>query len=360
MHIQALARFSRSSSILFGTAFAGLVSILAGCSGASAPEAESASLCAPGEAVAAGDVAAKGMRLNGMRMNGIALNGINFNGVNLNGVTLNGISFNGAKFNGIRLNGPLLQGTKLNGISINGPVLQGTTLNGITFNGADLAGVELVGELSDGTTIPIFIDAVRQNPDPANADVVLYEVSYGADHAPLCGHDAGGAPLLATALANTWDPATGNRIDSKDRFTFACQGGALYKCVAAGYKPWKSVESASGPASLADLHQACTRMIRADYCGDGRSFTRDGTEIDLYDGLAIQTPASLDRASFAFEAAWGPNGATCVSKTRYPLPALPQCVIDRMSDSCETTPSAQPGAVGLMNRSSKDNACLVQ
>ena len=203
------------------------------------------------------------------------------------------------------------------------------------------------------------------HPAPAHADVVLYEVSYGAEHEPLCGRDAAGAPVLATALANTWDAETGARIDSADRFTFACQGGALYKCVEAGYKPWRSVETAEGVVSLADYHQACTRMLRADYCGDGRSFTRDGTEIDIHDILGVQTSDSAERPSFVHEAAWGPNGATCIAKTRFRLPELPQCVVDRISDTCESlasnaTPASALSGVGLMNRSSTDNACLTQ
>jgi hypothetical protein len=55
-------------------------------------------------------------------------------------------------------------------------------------------------------------------------------------------------------------------------------------------------------------------MVRADYCGDGSSWTRDGIRIDLYDRLGIQVP---DRSlGMLFEAAWGPQGAICVSRTR--------------------------------------------
>ena len=28
-------------------------------------------------------------------------------------------------------------------------------------------------------------------------------------------------------------------------------------------------------------------MVRADYCGDGRSHTREDTTIDMYDGLGV-------------------------------------------------------------------------
>ncbi len=67
--------------------------------------------------------------------------------------------------------------------------------------------------------------------------------------------------------------------------------------------------------SLADYHQACTRMARADYCGNGISHTQDGTEIDLYDRLGIQ---QLTKDSgMVFEAAWGKDGAVFIARTRY-------------------------------------------
>jgi hypothetical protein len=57
-------------------------------------------------------------------------------------------------------------------------------------------------------------------------------------------------------------------------------------------------------------------MMRGDYCGDGRAFTRDGTLIDIYDRIGIQK--SDQDPSMSFEAAWGPNGAICVARTRLP------------------------------------------
>ena len=65
--------------------------------------------------------------------------------------------------------------------------------------------------------------------------------------------------------------------------------------------------------SLADYHQACTRLARADYCGDGVPNTLNNTPIDVFDRLssAIQTKASSG-SEWKFEAEWGPNGAQCL------------------------------------------------
>jgi hypothetical protein len=89
--------------------------------------------------------------------------------------------------------------------------------------------------------------------------------------------------------------------------SFSCRTGAIAKCVAWGYAPWKVGT---------DLHQACTRMVRADYCGTGVSYTKDGTLIDVYDTKGVQLP-TLGDASLAFEAGWGPGGAVCASRTRF-------------------------------------------
>ena len=47
--------------------------------------------------------------------------------------------------------------------------------------------------------------------------------------------------------------------------TLACEGGAITKCIRWGYQPWAQHSG----SSLKELHQACTRMARADYCGTG-------------------------------------------------------------------------------------------
>jgi len=65
---------------------------------------------------------------------------------------------------------------------------------------------------------------------------------------------------------------------------------------------------------MRDLHAACIHMVRADYGGDDRPTTRDGTVIDVYDRFGIQMPEAADR--MPFEAAWGLNGALCVAHPR--------------------------------------------
>lgn len=59
------------------------------------------------------------------------------------------------------------------------------------------------------------------------------------------------------------------------------------------------------------------RMVRADYCGDGKSHTRDGTLIDVYDRWGIQKIEEHPDKPERFEAAWGVHGATYLTVPRW-------------------------------------------
>ena len=135
--------------------------------------------------------------------------------------------------------------------------------------------------------------------------------------------------------------------------TLTCVSGAVGKCARFGYRPW-----AKGPGGedLTPYHAACVQMVRADYCGDGAPHTRDGTAIDIYDDLGIQKVSTLEDAEFALEAGWGPKGATCVARTRWPdiqtreelgrtCPRLAQDAV-----ACDEKAARQAGAL-LFNRS---------
>jgi hypothetical protein len=117
-----------------------------------------------------------------------------------------------------------------------------------------------------------------------------------------------------------------------------------------GYKPWKS-------EAMWDRHQACVRMVRADYCGDGVGHTRNGTPIDVYDDAGIQTEDP--RAALTFEAAWGKDGAVCVSRTRIPdvatlgdvVAACPGKLAQKSGASCTEAEARRDPRVLLFNKS---------
>lgn len=200
-------------------------------------------------------------------------------------------------------------------VAVRGTAFVVTLPEGRTLTQDELAGVVLdVGDERGGTlTVRIDGHAVDRK-DPAG-EVVLYRMSAQDERGgwrELCDPDPAGE-RWAFPIEGTWT-ATGEHLPGPaGALTVTCSSGTVGKCVRAGYKPWASLPDGT---SLWDHHQACVRMLRADYCGDGRSWTRDGTAVDIYDRVGIQRTEPV--AGMGFEAGWGKDGATCVAKPRIP------------------------------------------
>lgn len=229
----------------------------------------------------------------------------------------------------IQENGPALNGTDLgepralasatlkhvldrDGKPISGVVVRGGALwapEGAALAGAQLDGMTTPGLSAPASPVRLRIDAIIQ--EGQEGEVSLYRVSYQErKDAPWRSICQGGE--LAVALAGTWDYHAGLAGDSGRRsanpaeVTFACERGALSKCVRRhGYHPWKGAEHDT-------LHQACVRATRADYCGTGESMTQDRTRVEFHDSLGIQR----DTSDWTLEAVWTPKGASCVRSTR--------------------------------------------
>jgi hypothetical protein len=238
---------------------------------------------------------------------GIVSNGTNLNGTNLNGTNLNGTNLNGTNLNGTNLNGVSLSGVTLNNVHLDGSQIIARDGDGNTLSGADLIGAQLTGTLDNGNPLTLQIANVQQGAAP-NDDIYYYNVNYergDGSWGSLCV-DANGIAAGAIALAGTWNYSSGvagggAHTSDPTQLTFACPGGALYKCVAWGYKPWQSVAG----TSLAAYHQTCTRVVRADFCGDGTPHTVNGQVINIYDRLGVQQ----DTQNWLGEASWDENGA---------------------------------------------------
>jgi hypothetical protein len=278
--------------------------------------------CAPGDPQQADEPAGGAILPNGMERNGVNFNGVNFNGVNFNGVNFNGVGLDGVLLEPLRLSQVHLSGHLLGNVTLAGASLAGTLSSGAHVSGSALTGAEIPGKLSNGAAVTLRIDEVVAGSDP---DIELYDVSVreaGLNAPqPLCG----AAGVRAIPLSGNWDESAGTQtggshIDDPSVFTFACEGYVLAKCALFGYAPWRSVtECAPGgrcaSRSLSAFHQACTRLLRADYCGDGTATTRDGTRVDLWDDFGIQDD---QEPTWSLEAEWTPQGAACVDETRWP------------------------------------------
>ena len=198
----------------------------------------------------------------------------------------------------------------------------------------DLVGSHWIAELSNGGSLDLRMDARAALPAP-NASVMSYQISYanGTEWSPLCGVDSAGHLIAALAMSGVWSyeqgvAGGGAYTADTSKITFACRGKAIAKCIEMGYRP-------GADAAKTERLVACTRLLRADYCGDGRSFTVDGTLINLYDNVGIQT----DTMPWAIEAEWTSAGARCTNAapfTRLSVSGLtpPSCFAAKVSASC--------------------------
>ena len=177
-------------------------------------------------------------------------------------------------------------------------------------------GAEIIAHDEWGATATMRVEAIVRDPKDPDGDVYLYQLSVKdpttGTTRPYCSPDREGG-TYAIPLSGYWD-AKRNYVSNESATTFACTNGSLAKCVRLGYKPWKTVNG----VSLAEYHQACVHLVAADYCGDGKPHTREGTKIDMWDDLGIQKRET--EPGMVFEAAWSPRGAVYLNKTRYAEP----------------------------------------
>jgi len=137
---------------------------------------------------------------------------------------------------------------------------------------------------------------------------------------PYCDPDD-----VAVPMQGVWT-ASGYHQSSSD-LSFACHDGTAFKCFDWGYIP-------GGPfGDDWNAHQACTRMARADICGDGQSHTRELTPIVIREYAGRHHPKPMDPTPLRFpkklpappdldfyESSWVAEenkGAVCLSKQRW-------------------------------------------
>ncbi|MCX4246231.1 ADYC domain-containing protein [Paraliomyxa miuraensis] len=256
-----------------------------------------------------------------MTFRSVVSNDVMNNGFQWNGFQWNGFQWNGFQWNGFQWNSAELNSTPMFAVaydSTNGS-LEGEdgSTNPLSLEPGDT--LLLVGEYTDGTVIEATVSEVEQiteGPHDYQFHRVQTRTRESADPEvwgaweDAC-RDGAGNPVKAILLQGDWTWPTYSRYTgpgADTATTWACRGAALAKCVEWGYHPEGVVNS----TSLQDHHQACTRMVRADYCGDGEHHTENGTLIDVEDSLGIETHES----SWDIEAAWGTDGALCLNTPR--------------------------------------------
>jgi hypothetical protein len=165
---------------------------------------------------------------------------------------------------------------------------------------------------------------------------------------PACEPNHEGERLGFALQGRTDD--TGGFVDDRTQVRLTCLSGALGKCVRFGYGMAGHYGAADEAQRLA-MYQACVRMTRADYCGDGQPATRAGQLIHIWDdhGVREADPAS----KLSFEAGWSPQGAVCVHHARVPdvqllreiLQRCPRLASSPSGEACTEAQAREAGAV---------------
>ncbi|MCY1059770.1 ADYC domain-containing protein [Nannocystis sp. SCPEA4] len=207
----------------------------------------------------------------------------------------------------------------------------GTTLRGNQLIGATI----LVAQT--GSLLPQVITVLGHQKIDSWAEgapqVSTYTLVYPDVNALLgmrnvCTGDLLDAVTSAVTVigGETYDLETKTIQPDRPRWmTLACAGSAAAKLQLMNYGPQSNFDGAGHPASLAQ-RQATLRMITADYCGDGHSYTENGTALSWENaGGTVVSPGELG----ALEAVWSANGALCLETPRLGDPDvacdLPAC-----------------------------------
>ncbi len=251
-----------------------------------------------------------------------------YNAAEINGESLSALNVDGkVNADGVKIVGfvsPLnLLGFKLT-LDRDEIVANGGLLGKLT--GSGLVGSTILIKLASGLVVPVLIAKVESVPSWAEgaAPITAYTLIYVDLDNPL-GQSNVCTGTLADPLTAAVTLIGGETYNDDTKtvnpnqtgwFTLACAGSAAAKMKLMNYGPNSNFDGFGKSASVLQ-RQGTLKMITADYCGDGVSYTATGTPLlwKNRQGTVSPDPAAT---VVAFEAAWGTSGATCLDTPRRP------------------------------------------
>ena len=162
-------------------------------------------------------------------------------------------------------------------VEVEGTQFKVTLTDGHVLRSSELVGATLTVATSSGP-LRLRIDTVERDPDAKNPPVWLHSFSTEAPDGSFHNLCEAGPDGRRQGFPLAFRPRRGGALEPAEpgSFELVCTGRARGKCVRFGYLPWTS-------DAMREVYNACVRVVRADYCGDGRSWTRDGTLIRFQD-----------------------------------------------------------------------------
>lgn len=240
------------------------------------------------------------------------------NSPTVNGATLHEFSLDGT----VNSDGLRILGAEFPGLDAFNVIVDGTTEQWVGLDpkngqpkyvGAAMQGARLLLETPNGNISLEIVDVDVNVPSWGNSGRL--ETAYRVLYKDADGQIASLCPSLAIEdqwftliYGETYDTTNTVNPGQNAWVTLACVGQAAAKMKMLGYGP-------NGPrASTVADRQATLRMITADYCGTGHSFTTSGVPVAWRDGAFTVEPPFEETE---LEAKWGPDGALCLNTPRH-------------------------------------------
>jgi hypothetical protein len=173
-----------------------------------------------------------------------------------------------------------------------------------------------------GAPPPVTLKVERCGPDDRGSASCEVTAQSGKGICPSTakeGTKPDKSPVPVVAVRGYWD-AAGKWQSDDASVTFACNRGTKTEPYLGDGAVATCVDHGFLPDSDRDGLLACIRGLRADYCGDGDSYTLSGTPIAIHGDHPNKS-----ECGYSFEASWSPKGAVCIEHHRYSFEGAPKC-----------------------------------
>lgn len=231
-----------------------------------------------------------------------------------------------APHDGVRLVRVLIPGPNATWLELDKLEFEGSgqlrgKLGNVLYKGAGLLNSRWELKLLQGATetpATMWISAYEE-AEPGEFRYTFHYENADGVATPVCTPDPDGDISVVPMRNLHVDDITGDVTTRSDTLYLACTSGAVGKAAVWGYKSWN--------LSPADFEVA-VRMVRADYCYDGTSWTTPSAPIEIKDRWGINDHLNPTNPT---EAVWGKDFLRCLATPRGGQPvtcngaALPAC-----------------------------------
>lgn len=165
--------------------------------------------------------------------------------------------------------------------------------------------------LATGEIVELRVDVTSDPATNTPLYAFYYELGEGEETVYTCEAPAEGPDVTAAVYRDIHVHPDGTVTRMNDSLYIGCINGAVGKASLWGYRPdYGFLFEHYGEEALLAF-ETTIRMIRADYCGDGVSWTQTGTPLFVEDHVGYNGGHGGPD-----EAVWGYGGALCLDATR--------------------------------------------